>query len=161
MWVNGRPVGYSQDSKLPAWFDVTDYLRAGLNCVAVMVLRFCDGTWLEDQDYWYLSGIYRNVTLFTKPAHHICDTRLHADYIVESGAGRVTAWCYTPIIDGYEDLNVRIQLYSNDELMQSADPKFETVSPERGYRGIKRLPMPERGAAFFSFTLPNVESWSP
>lgn len=73
LWCNGHWVGYSQDSRLPAEFDLTPYLTAGENRLAVMVLRWCDGTWLEDQDMWRMSGIFRDVTLLHKPACRIAD----------------------------------------------------------------------------------------
>ena len=66
-WVNGREVGYSQGSHLPAEFDITDYLQAGENTLAVRVLRWSDGSYLEDQDHWRLSGIYRDVMLLAQP----------------------------------------------------------------------------------------------
>jgi beta-galactosidase len=71
--VNGQEVGYSQDSCLPAEFDVTSFLRPGRNLVTVQVLRFSDGSYLEDQDHWWLSGLYRDVWLLAKPAVHISD----------------------------------------------------------------------------------------
>jgi beta-galactosidase len=83
-WCNGNWVGYSQDSRLPAEFDLTPYLFDGDNQITVMVLRWSDGSYLEDQDMWWLSGIFRDVTLTTKPAVHIADvqiqTRLDACY---------------------------------------------------------------------------------
>lgn len=68
LWINGTRVGYSQDSRLAAEFDITPYLRAGGNTLAVQVMRYCDGTYLEDQDYWQMSGIQRDVYLYSKPA---------------------------------------------------------------------------------------------
>lgn len=73
IWVNGNFTGYSQDSRLPAEFDVTDSLKSGKNIFAVQVMRWCDGSYLEDQDQWWLSGIYRDVFLYNKPALHIAD----------------------------------------------------------------------------------------
>lgn len=73
IWVNGNFIGYSQDSRLPAEFDITDSLKAGKNFFAVQVMRWCDGSYLEDQDQWWLSGIYRDVFLYNKPALHISD----------------------------------------------------------------------------------------
>jgi beta-galactosidase/beta-glucuronidase len=67
LWVNGLEVGYSQDSRLPAEFDVTPYVRAGQNTIAVQVMRYSDGSYLEDQDMWLLSGIQRDVILYSKP----------------------------------------------------------------------------------------------
>ncbi len=68
VWVNGKEVGYSQDSRLPAEFDITPYVRLdGPNTLAVQVMRYCDGSYLEDQDMWLLSGIQRDVLLVSKP----------------------------------------------------------------------------------------------
>ncbi|WOI37305.1 beta-galactosidase [Alteromonas sp. CI.11.F.A3] len=73
LWCNGEYVGYSQDSRLPAEFNLTPFLKAGENRLAVMVIRWSDGSYLEDQDMWWLSGIFRDVVLVTKPQHHIQD----------------------------------------------------------------------------------------
>ncbi len=73
LWVNGQPVGYSQGSKTPAEFLITPYVRRGENSLAVEVYRWCDGSYLEDQDYWRLSGIEREVFLFSVPPVHIRD----------------------------------------------------------------------------------------
>ena len=73
LWCNGEYVGYSQDSRLPAEFDITKILVEGENRLAVMVIRWSDGSYLEDQDMWWLSGIFRDVSLITKPHHHIQD----------------------------------------------------------------------------------------
>jgi beta-galactosidase len=73
VWVNGQDVGYSQDSRLSAEFEITRYLREGVNSLAVMVPRFCDGTYLEDQDYWQMSGLQRTVYLYAKPEVHLRD----------------------------------------------------------------------------------------
>ena len=71
-WLNGKYLGYSQDSRLPAEFDVTHALRVdGDNQLHVQVLRWCDGSYLEDQDHWWLSGIHRDVWLYRKPPVHI------------------------------------------------------------------------------------------
>ncbi len=67
VWVNGKKVGYSQGSRLPAEFDITDYLSEGKNRVAVQVFRWSDGSYLEDQDMWRLSGIHREVLLLAQP----------------------------------------------------------------------------------------------
>ncbi len=73
LWVNGRFVGYSQVSHSPSEFDVTDYVRPGENTVAVLVLRWCDGTYLEDQDKLRMSGIFRDVYLLRREPRHIWD----------------------------------------------------------------------------------------
>jgi beta-galactosidase len=68
VWVNGQEVGYSQDSRLPAEFDITAYLHEGENLLAARVMRYCDGSYLECQDFWRMSGIQRDVVLYSKPA---------------------------------------------------------------------------------------------
>ncbi len=78
VWVNGKKVGYSQNSMSPAEFDVTGYLRKGKNKLAVEVYRWCDGSYLEDQDMWRLSGIFRSVQLWVRPLVHISDYHVTA-----------------------------------------------------------------------------------
>lgn len=84
LWCNGIWIGYSQDSRLPAEFDITSSLQAGDNRIAVMVLRWSDGTYLEDQDMWRMSGIFRDVKLLHKPNDRIADfytnTQLSANF---------------------------------------------------------------------------------
>lgn len=79
IWVNGQKVGYSEDSRSPAEFDLTPYIKAGENDLAVEVYRFPDGAYLEDQDMWRLSGIYRDVYLFSLPETNIRDFALSSD----------------------------------------------------------------------------------
>ena len=77
VWINGKPVGYSEDSKLEARFDVTKVLRPGLNVIAMEIFRWCDGTYLEDQDFWRLSGIARGVYLYTRENERIEDVHVN------------------------------------------------------------------------------------
>ncbi len=76
VWINGEKVGYSQNSMSPAEFDVTSYLHEGKNRMAVEVYRWSDGSYLEDQDMWRLSGIFRPVQLWVRPLVHIADYKL-------------------------------------------------------------------------------------
>jgi beta-galactosidase len=78
VWVNGVDVGYSEDSKLPSEFDVTRYLRPGSNTVAIQVHRWSDGSYLEDQDFWRVSGIERSVYLKAVPRGRVADVFVHA-----------------------------------------------------------------------------------
>lgn len=73
VWVNGEMVGYSQDSRLPAEFDVTEFVKPGQNTVAVEVYRWCDGSYMEDQDFWRLSGIFRDVKLVSRAPLYVRD----------------------------------------------------------------------------------------
>lgn len=73
VWCNGNFVGYSEDSFTPSEFDLTSYIHEGTNRLAIVVFRFCTGSWLEDQDFWRMSGLFRDVVLFTCPKTHIWD----------------------------------------------------------------------------------------
>ena len=79
VWVNGKKVGYSQNSMSPAEFDVTEVVRQGVNRLAVEVYRWSDGSYLEDQDMWRFSGIFRPVELWIRPKTHVKDYTLTAD----------------------------------------------------------------------------------
>ncbi len=102
VWVNGQKVGYAEDSKLPSEFNVTPFLKDGENLLAVEVYRWCDGSYLEDQDMFRFSGIFRDVTLWAKPKDGIRDfavktTPLDGDYkkwrlTVETDAEAVTIY---------------------------------------------------------------------
>jgi len=74
LWINGQKVGYSQGSYTPAEFNISKYLKKGNNTIAVEVYRWSDGSYLEDQDFWRLSGIFREVHLFATPNTTIRDT---------------------------------------------------------------------------------------
>ncbi len=80
VWVNGQYVGYSEDAKVAAEFDVTKFVRPGEdNLVALQVMRWCDGSYLEDQDFWRLCGLARETYLYSRPQTHVEDLFVHAD----------------------------------------------------------------------------------
>ena len=79
LWVNGDMVGYSQDSFLPAEFEITPFLKEGTNTIACEVYRWCDGSYLEDQDFWRLAGIFREVYLYQTPLTHLRDFFVWSD----------------------------------------------------------------------------------
>ncbi|MNB70350.1 Evolved beta-galactosidase subunit alpha [compost metagenome] len=85
LWVNGQFIGYSQGSRMPAEFNISSYVRPGVNRMTVMVLKWCDGSYLEDQDLWRFSGIFRDVYLLARESAHITDvfnrTSLSAGYV--------------------------------------------------------------------------------
>ena len=113
LWANGHFVGYSQGSRLPAEFDLTDFVSPGENQLAAMVIRWSDGSYLEDQDHWWMAGIYRDVYLVAAPRVHILDfaARTLLDEAYENATLRVDVDLeafgqQTP--DGYQ---VAMQLY--------------------------------------------------
>lgn len=79
VWVNGRYVGYGEDSKLPSEFDITPYLQKGANLIALKVMRWCDANYIEDQDMWRLSGITRSCFLVARNTTHLYDVELRPD----------------------------------------------------------------------------------
>ena len=80
VWVNGKYVGYSEDSKVAAEFNITKYLKPGKNLIAMQIMRWCDGSYLEDQDFWRFTGIAREVYLYATPKVHIQDVFVKQDY---------------------------------------------------------------------------------
>jgi beta-galactosidase len=78
VWVNGREVGCGKDSRTPVEFELTPLVHSGDNVLAVENLRWCDGSYLEDQDFWRLSGIFRDVYLWSPPDVHVADLAVNA-----------------------------------------------------------------------------------
>ena len=112
LWVNGKYVGYSEDSKVAAEFDITKYVKKGQNLIAMQVMRWCDGSYLEDQDFWRFTGIAREVYLYTRPKVHIEDIVIKQDYA-----------------DGQATLNVDVKTTSNLQVsMDLYDPAGELVA---------------------------------
>ena len=80
LWVNGKYIGYSEDSKVAAQFNITKYLKPGKNLIAMQIMRWCDGSYLEDQDFWRFTGIAREVYLYATPKAHVQDVFVKQDY---------------------------------------------------------------------------------
>jgi beta-galactosidase len=112
VWVNGREVGYSQDSKTPAELDVTTFLRPGENTVAVQVFRYSVGSYLEAQDMWRFAGIERSISLVSTPQVRIRDffARASLDERYEQGALRVTVAVKSTLPEAAKGLRVRAEL---------------------------------------------------
>ncbi len=143
VWINGQEVGYSQDSKLPHEFEITSFLIPGVNRLSVMVVRYCDGFWLECQDYWHLSGIQRDVRLYCKPKARI------RDYVAQ-----------TKFDSQYRNANLLVKAYMNkvDDLaagyaveLQLYDPQEEPVFAEPLAAPVRlETPMYQGGDGEFS-----------
>ena len=87
LWVNGKFVGYSEDSKVAAEFNITKFLKPGKNLIAMQVMRWCDGSYIEDQDFWRFTGIAREVYLYATPKAHVEDLTMTQDWAVDSKRG--------------------------------------------------------------------------
>ena len=96
LWINGRYVGYSEDSKLEAEFDLTPYVKPGRNLIAFQVFRWCDGTYLEDQDFFRLSGVGRDCYLYARDKRQITDIQVDAAPSADYTAGTVAVKAFFP-----------------------------------------------------------------
>jgi beta-galactosidase len=132
LWINGRAVGYSQGSRTPALFKITDYLVPGENDVAVEVYRYCDGSYLEDQDFWRLSGIFRDVFLWTSSR----ELFIH-DFFVR-----------TDLDETYRDASVLVELDIDGNAVEKAPFSVDCeVSNEQGLIVAQTTVQSEMGAA--------------
>ena len=140
LWVNGKYVGYSEDAKVAAEFNITKYLKKGQNLIAMQVMRWCDGSYLEDQDFWRFTGIAREVYLYARPKAHINDFIVTQDFDVASkrgilkvdvkstGNAKVTMKMVFPDGKIGDDFGVNEEIYLNDVKPWSAEqPQLYTV----------------------------------
>ena len=146
-WVNGKKVGYSQGSKLPAEFDITKYLTAGENLLAVEVYRWCDGSYLEDQDFWRLSGIDRDVNLYSTPKTHIRDFFVKAGLDKKYKNGLLNIDIELETIDKSPLKNYKVQL---DMLDNNKNPIFSAM--------VKKVT--EKGQVQFQQKISNPKKWT-
>lgn len=131
LWCNGEWVGYSQDSRLPAEFDLSGVLRAGENRLAVMVLRWCDGSYLEDQDMWRMSGIFRDVVLLHKPATHISDYHVVTDLNADFDRANLRAEIH--LAGEFAACSVELALWRGDEkIIEAQKAPGSAIVDERG-----------------------------
>lgn len=142
-WVNGQMVGYSEDSRLPAHFNVTRYLKKGKNKLAVQVFRYSDGSYLEGQDYWKYSGIERSVYLVARPKARVTDFKLVAgltnkykdgtlklDVSVNQQAVNSANKVELKVLDGNNILYKQVHnLSSAKDTLLSVDRLFSKVQP--------------------------------
>ena len=143
VWVNGKEVGYSEDSKLEARFNITKFVRTGENLIALEIFRWCDGTYLEDQDFWRLTGLSRDVYVYSREKNRIEDIKVTAS---ASGEAVVKVEVSKPVT------SVAIELY--DSFGQKVAVENESASPEKART--------ERGNTVltYTFTVPQVKQWS-
>ncbi|WP_066839268.1 glycoside hydrolase family 2 TIM barrel-domain containing protein [Rufibacter ruber] len=110
VWLNGQEVGFSKVSKSPATFHINQYLKAGENVLAVQVLRWHDGSYLEDQDFWRLTGIERDVSLVARHPARIVDFEVNANLTPDYKAGTLKPWflVQTPSAKGQYTVNLKV-----------------------------------------------------
>lgn len=131
VWVNGEKVGYSQNSMSPAEFDVTDYVAPGTNRLAVEVYRWSDGSYLEDQDMWRLSGIFRPVELWVRPQTHIRDYALATDLSddMKSATFRAKVSVRNQSKKKAKDLQLAVTLTDGERLATTMHTYLKAIQP--------------------------------
>lgn len=142
IWVNGEKVGYSEDSKLPAEFNLTKLVKPGKNFIAIELYRFADASYLEDQDFWRVSGIERSVYLYAEPKARL------RDYTVTAGLDKKT---YRDGIFAltYEFAGVPAQGEISVSLLDGNTSVFQTTKK-----------IASKQTATINTTLKNVKTWS-
>ena len=140
LWVNGQFVGYAEDSKMAAEFDLTPYLKKGDNLIAFQTFRWCDGSYCEDQDFWRLSGVARDCYLYARDkAIHIDDVRITPD-----------------LVNGYKDgrLNVKVNFTGKCNLT------FELFDAEGKSVAVKALENIKGNTAEVTLEVQNPHKWT-
>lgn len=156
LWINGQPVGYSEDSKLPSEFEITDFVHVGDNLLALEVLRFADSTYLEDQDYWYLSGIFRDVWLISKPHAYIFDIKAQTGLYDDMRSGHAVCDVRVNRAPHYAMQRVRMRLY--DAAGRRVAEHESGVMASAKYRNDSA---PSAATARAEFDLSDVKAWTP
>ena len=125
LWVNGRYVGYSEDAKVAAEFNITKYLKPGRNLIAMQVMRWCDGSYLEDQDFWRFTGIAREVYLYATPKVHIQDITIGQDYADGKGLLDVEV----KVAGGKADVEATLYDADGNKVTEGLKATVENVKP--------------------------------
>ncbi|HEN5159232.1 TPA: beta-galactosidase, partial [Klebsiella pneumoniae] len=157
LWCNGRWVGYGQDSRLPSEFDLSAFLHAGENRLAVMVLRWSDGSYLEDQDMWRMSGIFRDVSLLHKPSTQISDFHVATHFNDDFSRAVLEAdvQMYGELRD---ELRVTVSLWQGETQVASGTAPFggEIIDERGGYADHVTLRLNVENPKLWSAEIPNL-----
>lgn len=144
LWINGKMVGYSEDSRLPAHFNISKFLKKGKNRLAMKVFRFSDGSYLEDQDYWKYSGIERNVFIQARPK-----SRMN-DYVLGN-----------KLINQYKDGNFTLDVNMlNPQKGQKVEVKVLSATGKSLFKQNQSITSPADTLIHFGKLLKNVQPWS-
>ena len=145
LYVNGKYVGYSEDSKVAAEFDITKYITPGKeNLIAMQVMRWCDGSWNEDQDFWRLCGIARECYLYARPQAHIDDVFITPDLTNNYKDGKLSIKLTAPAAAGK---TYKVQLF---------DPSGKDVTPLQ----VGDLSIKKDGVGTAEILVPNPQKWT-
>lgn len=160
LFVNSVEVGYSQDSKLASEFNISDFIKDGENEIKLYVLRFCDGTWMEDQDYFYLSGIFRSVWLWERPKFRLEDIKIISEPS-RSGGGHIDAEIKVNRVPGFTNASTKISLYDNDNIICIKTSPINSITPiyDMGSGWFLNNKAPKSEVAIFDFYLDGILHW--
>ena len=152
VFLNGQMVGMSKDSRLPAEFDLTPFLASGKNQLSIMVIRYCDASYVEDQDHWWMAGLYRDVFLYSTDAvSFLQDVKTQAELVDEYKDGSLTVETTLGFTrDPQEDFIVEAQLFdAKGKAVGTAKRKAVSGSYRKDYY-----------QAFHEFNIPRVQQWN-
>ena len=158
IWINGKKVGYSEDSKLAAEFDITKYVKSGENLVALQVYRWSDGSYLECQDMWRISGIERDVYLYATPKLDVRDFKAIAtlDKSYKNGIFSLTAEIDNYRIDK-KTMHSRPDSFAVE--LDLVDPKGKSVYKDET-KGVKTVLGNFKSTVSFNAQVENVAAWT-
>lgn len=158
IWCNGQWVGYSQDSRIAAEFNLTPFLKVGKNRIAILVLKWCDGSYLEDQDMWRLSGIFRSVSLLNKPKSHLRDIQIRTSLDTCYQNATLSLQIDVTHDNNMDQLNIGIELWQQDNLiiehLQSMGT--EEIDEKGGYVDRLSCHIPVVAPQLWSAEIPNL-----
>ena len=163
VWVNGQAIGFHKDSRLASEFDVTAALRVGRNQLALVVVRWSDGTWLEDQDHWFNAGLHRSVFLYSTEPTWLADVRVDAGLEDDLETGTLALACEIGSTAGFEkgwSIEVRLEDPRGRRLgkpLRGEVAVFEHGEPLVEFLGSMSFHGP---IARVATRLPHVERWS-
>jgi beta-galactosidase len=147
VWVNEQQVGYSEDSKTPAEFNITKYLKKGVNSLAIEVYRWCDGSYLEDQDFWRMSGITRDVFLMARNPQHIRDFRVSS-----------------PLVNNYKDGDFKLAVEVVNSTSGAPSLTLESVLMDGTTKVAEMKQAVQTGSkpvtVNFAATIPSAKPWT-
>lgn len=139
LWINGKYVGYAQGSRTPLEFEITDYVKSGENLVAVQVYRWNDGSWLENQDAWSMSGIFRDVTLYQRNKHYINDYFINASLKDNNKTGhlKINVDVNAPSSKALKNLHIKYTIFNNETKLLS---DYLQYSPDqKRFNGVAEI----------------------
>ncbi|MEM9938732.1 MAG: glycoside hydrolase family 2 TIM barrel-domain containing protein [Pseudomonadota bacterium] len=161
VWCNGVFVGMGKDSRLPSVFDLTPHLNAGENTLALMVIRWSDATWIEDQDHWNHGGLHRSVFLESRAPVHVADLQVAADYDLQTGAGR--ADLTVSVAGDSEGHSVRARLLDGAGNQVSHDQTVPVAQFDTSGHAMEQLTIAHGFFGYearLNFAVPDAAPWS-